>query len=133
MKLGLDPRRTERSAHSLYLEVLAEQGIFGFLMFAFVLYSAFASLSKARRIFNKVSMNSYADLALAFQIGFVGYLTSALFIHGAYPRNLWLLIGVGFAAQQAASSEELNVMRALFRKRLEIGEASLAQKPGKMN
>ena len=27
IKLGLDPRRTERSAHSLYLEILAEQGL----------------------------------------------------------------------------------------------------------
>ena len=51
-------------------------------------------------------MNDLADLALAFQIGFIGYLAAAMFIHGAYPRNLWLLIGVSLAAQQAAKNEE---------------------------
>lgn len=131
MRIGLDPRRTERSAHSLYLEILAEQGLFGLLMFAFVLYSAFRSLKKARDIFSKIAMDGLADLALAFQIGFIGYLTAALFIHGAYPRNQWLLVGVSLAAQQAAKNEEFNVMRILFKKRLQIGEAALAQRTGK--
>lgn len=130
MRIGLDPRRTERSAHSLYLEVLAEQGLLGLLLFGFVLYSSFTSLKKARDIYSKIAMNDLTDLALAFQIGFIGYLAAAMFIHGAYPRNLWLLIGVSLAAQQAAKNEEFNTMRALFRKRLEIGEATLAQRTG---
>ncbi len=67
MRLGLDPRRTERSAHSLYIEVLAEQGILGLLMFAFVLYSTFRSLINGKKIFQKISQDEYADLALAFK------------------------------------------------------------------
>jgi putative inorganic carbon (HCO3(-)) transporter len=131
VRLGLDPRNTERSAHSLYLQVLAEQGIIGFLMFVFVLYSVFNSLSKATRIFKKISLEGEADLTTAYLIGFTGYLVSALFIHGAYPRNLWLLIGIGFAAIPTAKNEELLVARALFRNRLKLKEAALAGKAGK--
>jgi O-antigen ligase len=131
VRLGLDPRNTERSAHSLYLEVLAEQGILGFAMFVYVLYSAFSSLSKSNKIFNKIALEGDADLALAFEIGFVGYLASALFIHGAYPRNLWLLIGVNLAAYQAAKNEELLVARAIFRNRLKLKESSLSAKAGR--
>jgi len=130
MKLGLDPRRTERSAHSLYLEVIAEQGLVGFLLFGYVLFSTFTSLGIARRTFKKIAMDEFSDLALAFQIGFLGYLTAALFIHGAYPRNLWLLIGIGLSAQQMAKNEEEILLHALYKKRLEIGEKTLAQKVG---
>lgn len=132
VKIGLDPRRTERSAHSLYLEVLAEQGLVGFLIFGFLLYSAFASLNKARAIYKKIALHGFEDLVIAVQIGFIGYLVAALFIHGAYPRNLWLLIGISLAAQQAAENEEEKIMRALFKKRLELGETTMAQTTGKI-
>ena len=46
MRIGLDPRRTERSAHSLYLEVLAEQGLLGLLLFGFVPLFVFYQLEK---------------------------------------------------------------------------------------
>ena len=133
MKIGLDPRRTERSAHSLYLEVLAEQGLMGILLFGYVLYSAFASLKKTQALFTKVDLGEYADLALAFQISFVGYLAAAMFIHGAYPRNMWLLIGVSFASQQVAKNEEIEIISALLKKRLELGEPMLTNRTGKTN
>ncbi len=130
VKLGLDPRRTERSAHSLYLEVLAEQGLLGLLMFGFVLYSAFRNMKKAQALFHKISFDGYADLVLAFQIGFIGYLVAAIFIHGAYPRNLWLLTGVGLSTFQAAKNEELLVMQAIARNRFKLGEKALVFKSG---
>jgi putative inorganic carbon (HCO3(-)) transporter len=132
MKIGLDPRRTERSAHSLYLEVLAEQGILGLVMFGFVLYSAFKSLAKARKLFNKIALSEFADLALAFEIGFIGYLAAAIFIHGAYPRNLWLLIGTGLSAQQVARNEQIQAARTIFRQRLKIDAAKTPQSTGKL-
>lgn len=131
VRLGLDPRNTERSAHSLYLEVLAEQGILGFIMFVFVLYSVFSSLTKANQILNKLGLDGEADLALAFEIGFIGYLVSAVFIHGAYPRNLWLLIGIGLSALQMAKNEEIQVAHALFINRLKLKEAALSRKAGR--
>jgi O-antigen ligase len=122
IKLGLDPRRTERSAHSLYLEILAEQGLVGMLFFGLILYSIYKSLTKSRKIFLKIMMQGYADMALSFQIGLTGYLAAAVFIHGAFPRNLWLLIGVGLSAAQMAINEEEKAMKAFYKKRLEMGE-----------
>jgi O-antigen ligase len=131
MQIGLDPRRTERSAHSLYIQVLAEEGILGLIMFIFVLYSTFNSLIKARTLLNKISLNEYADLALAFEIGFAGYLAAAMFIHGAYPRNLWLLVGIGLSAQQVAKNEEIQAARAFFRQRLKINGMRTTRQTGK--
>ncbi|MDK2979741.1 MAG: hypothetical protein PWQ55_88 [Chloroflexota bacterium] len=131
VRLGLDPRRTERSAHSLYLEVLAEQGFLGLVMFIFVLVSAFSSLSKSAKLFKKIGLEDDADLAIAFEIGFIGYLVSALFIHGAYPRNLWLLIGISLAARQVAKNEEMRIAQETLRNRLKFKEAALMRKAGK--
>jgi len=129
-KLGLDPRRTERSAHSLYLEILAEQGLVGMFFFGLILYSVFKSLTKCRKIFLKIEMQGYADIALAFQIGFIGYLSAAVFIHGAFPRNLWLLIGMGLGAAQMAVNEEEGALKAFYKKRLELGEKAKIKENG---
>ena len=131
MRIGLDPRRTERSAHSLYLEVLAEQGLLGLLLFGYVLYATFTSLKKARALFTKIDYLEFADLTLSFQVAFIGYLTAALFIHGAYPRNMWLLIGVGLASFQAAKNEEQAMVSAYLKKRLEIGRLSSSKRTGR--
>jgi putative inorganic carbon (HCO3(-)) transporter len=125
IKLGLDPRRTERSAHSLYLEILAEQGLVGMFFFGLVLTTVFKSLAKGQKIFHKIAMHDYADLVLAVQVGFVGYLSAAVFIHGAFPRNLWLLIGIGLAVAQMAVNEEDVAMKAFYKKRLELGEKAI--------
>lgn len=122
IKLGLDPRRTERSAHSLYLEILAEQGLVGMFFFGLILYLVYKSLAKSRKIFLKIAMLDYADMALSFQIGLAGYLAAAIFIHAAFPRNMWLLVGVGFSSLQAAINEEEKTMKAFYKKRLEMGE-----------
>jgi hypothetical protein len=42
-------------------------------------------------------MEEYANMATGFGIAFVGYLLAALFVHAAYPRYFYLLIGIAFA------------------------------------
>jgi putative inorganic carbon (HCO3(-)) transporter len=102
--LGLDQRRTERSPHSLYLEVAAEQGIVGILVFGTLLYSIFNGLLFAKRTFNQLQSYEMERLAMSFMIGFIGYLTSAVFLHGAYPRPFWVLVGLSLAFSAFAKS-----------------------------
>ena len=93
-RIGLDPRPDARTPHNLYLETLAEVGLAGFLVFGFLLASAVAGAWHARRALP----GKDALLAEGIFVAVVGFLINGIFLHGAYPRYLWLVIGLGLAA-----------------------------------
>ena len=101
-KLGLDSRLTDRSAHNLYLEVAAERGVLGLIVFGsiiiFTLRQAFDTSKKFKQLGNK----DFADLADALGISFIAYLITAIFLHDAYPRFFWVLVGICWALPQSA-------------------------------
>lgn len=105
-ELGLDPRREDRGAHNLYLEVAAETGILGLLTFLLLLGFMFQGLLKAYRIFTRHNREDYAHMTAAFAMGLIGFLTSSLFLHGAYPRYFWLLVGIALAIPNVAANEQ---------------------------
>jgi hypothetical protein len=39
-------------------------------------------------------------------VGFVGYAVSAVFLHGDYPRFLWLLLAVTIAFYETARTQQ---------------------------
>lgn len=96
-ELGGAANDTERDAHNLYLEVLAEQGLIGLGVFAGVLLCVWQRLRRARRLFNRSAHPRMASLAVALQVGFAGYLVTAIFLHGAYLSFLWLLAAMAVA------------------------------------
>jgi O-antigen ligase len=104
-QLGLDPRREEREPHDLYLEVAAQTGIVGLLTFLFLLVLMFRGMLDGSRRLRDLNLPDYANLAMAFAIGVLGYLTSSIFLHGAYPRYFWLLFGIAMAIPQIAQNE----------------------------
>ena len=79
--------------HNLYLEVAAETGLPGLIAFAGALVTCFLYLRRARVRFRRALDKSSASLATAFQLALIGYLVSSLFLHGHFPRHLWLLFG----------------------------------------
>jgi putative inorganic carbon (hco3(-)) transporter len=87
------------AAHNLYFEVLAETGTLGFAIFAVIIWASFSAVWKARKIFLQIHLSDYAVLVTSFAIGLTGYLVAAMFIHGAYPRYFYLLIGIAMALQ----------------------------------
>lgn len=87
----------ERTPHSFYLQIAAEHGIIGLLTWGGVLVLTFARLREARRRFLAVGDTRFAELASALTIGYVGYLCTAIFLHGAYPQFLWLQVGMAVA------------------------------------
>lgn len=98
---------TERDAHSLYLEVAAEQGVVGFVVFVGLLLTVWRRLRAAELLFNASGERRMADLSVAVKVGFLGYLVTSLFLHGAYGYMLWLQVGMAVAlvviAQRAAA------------------------------
>ena len=83
-----------RNPHNYYLEIAAEHGLIGLLLFSGFMFVALARLRFARGLFQRVGDHRLAELAVALQIGFLGYMVSALFLHGSYPRLLWLQVSL---------------------------------------
>jgi putative inorganic carbon (hco3(-)) transporter len=103
-KIGLDPRTENREPHNLFLEVAAETGIIGLVVFFTVLYFTYQGIRQAWLTFKRLKLDEYSNLVAIFGIGVLGYFTAALFIHGAYPRYMWLLIGLALALPQVAKN-----------------------------
>jgi hypothetical protein len=96
--IGFNVRLTDRPAHSLYLEIAAEQGALGLAAFGLVVASAFGGLLAARRR-HRPGRPDRASLVGAFAVGLAGVLVAALFLQSSYPHALWLLIGIGLAVR----------------------------------
>ncbi len=103
--LGIDPRTREQEPHNLYLEVLSETGLVGLVVFSALLYLMFRGMFQARSMLIDAQLQSYADMLAALMLGITGYLIASLFLHAAYPRYFWLLVGIALAAPEFAKYE----------------------------
>lgn len=114
--LGLDARGESRAAHSLPLQVLAEQGVVGFLAFGAVIGGAFVCLSFARRRLD--DGGAAADdrsLVVGLRDAFIGYLVAGIFLHDAFQQYLWLLLALCWATVPAAEGT-LRGLRSVIRR-----------------
>ncbi len=88
------------AAHDLYLEVAAETGFVGLALFALLIAAAARSVWNARQRFLESKLAEYSHMITGFGLAFMSYLVASLFIHGAFPRYLYLLLGIAFALRQ---------------------------------
>jgi O-antigen ligase len=91
------------AAHNLYVEVAAETGLVGLGAFLALLWGAFRSLGEARSAAVDRAAHELGESLWALRAGLIAYLGSAVFIHAAYPRYLWLLLGLSLAAANLAA------------------------------
>jgi O-antigen ligase len=92
--IGIDPRPQERSAHSLYLESLAETGLVGTVAFLGVLWLALAGAWRARsRLGGRDAL-----LGEGLFVALCAFLICAVTLHSAYARYEWIFLGLGLAA-----------------------------------
>jgi putative inorganic carbon (HCO3(-)) transporter len=103
-RIGLDPRTSARQAHSLYLEVAAEMGLAGIAIFSVIMWNVYFSLANSWKRLKQAAEKEYAHYILSIFIGIFGYFVAALFIHAAYPRYMWLLVGIALAMPQVVDS-----------------------------
>lgn len=87
---------TERRAHNLYLEIAADTGLIGFGVFMAMVSITCAQLWRLSR-FLSLRRPEHANLASALLFGLVAYLASGMFLHLAYARYYWLLLGLANA------------------------------------
>ncbi len=98
--IGIELRAEPRDPHSLYVQLLAENGLLGFLAFIGVIASLFGGLAKAKRSveYLPILKQTWSPWISSLQASLVGYLIAATFLHGAYIRYFWILAGLGIAA-----------------------------------
>ncbi|GAB4501963.1 MAG: hypothetical protein Fur0035_15080 [Anaerolineales bacterium] len=96
-QLGIDPRAENRSAASLYIEIAAEEGLMGIVVFSILIFSVYSGLNSARRTFERLKKPDMVSMTVAVAISMTVYLSSALFINSAYPRPFWILVGLSLA------------------------------------
>jgi probable O-glycosylation ligase (exosortase A-associated) len=79
------PEFTERDVgvHSIYFEVLAENGFITFGLFVFLLLSSFASLQKVKRISRQHGLPRFHYYAQMLQASLAGYAVSGAFLEFA--------------------------------------------------
>ncbi len=103
-KLGLALVASEREAHNTYLEILSETGIVGFLVFSLMFGSCIYGIIKARELFLRYKYFDYAGMTVGFLGGFAAYFFAAIFVHNAFPRHYYLLLGIAFAIHVVAQN-----------------------------
>lgn len=108
LQIGLSPDQDQnRNAHNFYLEVLTEHGLIGLGLLLTMIVMAFRRFMEGQRLYARLGDQRMADLGGFLQVAFAGYAFSAFFLHGDYPRFLWLLLGVAIAfgagAREAAA------------------------------
>lgn len=91
-------------AHNVYLQVLAELGIPGLILFLTILGFSLSCAARAARRFMRQGDVPLELLARAVVVGLVGTLAADFFLSRQYSKQLWLLLALGPALLAIASS-----------------------------
>ncbi|MFL5802110.1 MAG: O-antigen ligase family protein [Roseiflexaceae bacterium] len=103
--VGLRVLAADRQAHNLYLGLAAETGALGLLCFFLILYVALRDLHRTRKRWQH-TRPELANMATAFMLAIITYLTTGVFLHFAFIRYFWLILALGGAANYIAAQEE---------------------------
>jgi O-antigen ligase len=93
---------TPKVAHNTYLEVFAELGLIGLLMFGAILVASLVLALRAIPEFGRRREYQTELFARGYFVGVCGLLAAFVFISGQYEKQLWLLVGATAALSSVA-------------------------------
>jgi O-antigen ligase len=102
---------TPKVAHNMYLQVLAELGVVGLVLFATILGFSLVCASKAARLARLGGDREMEILSRALVVALIGLLAAYFFVSSEYSKQLWLLLALCPAAL-AITRAELAARRA---------------------
>lgn len=105
-ELGLDDRREDRGAHSLYLQFAAELGIMGILWLATILLVLFRRLNGTRRRLAAAGLTTASHQMAAYLMAFTLFFSFSLLRHLSIPRYFMVAVAFAVAAPYAISRRE---------------------------
>jgi putative inorganic carbon (hco3(-)) transporter len=103
------PGDRDYEAHILFGDIAAETGILGVVTFFGLMALTIVLLVRARRAAIAVGRGDLSDLASAFLLVIVVYLSTGLFLHLSYQRFYWLAMALAAAAALAVAREAKRV------------------------
>jgi O-antigen ligase len=89
-------------AHNMYLEILAEMGITGFILFMGMLVSFFRCLKRLGK-----AEFPYNLRAKSFFVGHMGFFIAALFLHAQQEKGFWLIMFMAVAMERMWKKKEV--------------------------
>jgi O-antigen ligase len=92
----------ERNSHSYYLEVAAEHGLVGLGIVLSMMWIANKRFAAAGKNYLSTGDRRTSDLLIALRVSYISYLFSAIFLHGAFPRFLWLYMAIAVAVYKGS-------------------------------
>ena len=96
--LGLDYRLEERQPHSLPIEVAAELGVLGMTWWLIGAVVLGRGLFRARRVAQSLGDQEMTHLVEVIVVSMAGFVTTAIFLHLAFARSFWMMVGIAVAA-----------------------------------
>ncbi len=94
---GLRALEGPRETHCMFLEIPAETGIPGMLLFMSMLASTILSVLRTRSQFINSDRETEQTVS-AFLLAMTGYLVMGIFLHMSYVRYFWLILAMTDAA-----------------------------------
>jgi hypothetical protein len=98
-EIGFRRLETDRRAHNMYLEELADTGIIGFAVFMSILGLTLLELMRVRRAWQH-SRPDIAYLMVGLIVAIIAYMSTAVFLHLSYVRYYWVILALAGAATQ---------------------------------
>jgi len=86
---------TPKVAHNVYLQILAELGVIGLVLFLCLIATSISAAVRAAREFALQGDRRMELLTRAVVIALAGLLVADFFISDQYSKQLWLLLGLG--------------------------------------
>ena len=86
-------------AHTMYLEIMAEMGAVGILLFLGVLLSAFKAMGRTIK-----RHDQFSGYARGIWLGLSGFMVSAFFLHAQQEKTLWLIVFLALAVDRLSQS-----------------------------
>jgi len=99
--IGIEFRAEARDPHSLYVQLLAETGILGTIVFLAMIFFLIQALNKAcRAIELSPHLHEWLPWISAIRLAILSYLLTSIFLHNAYIRYFWILVAMALAGIQ---------------------------------
>jgi competence ComEA-like helix-hairpin-helix protein len=115
---------TPRAVHNMYLNILVELGLVGFILFALLILGTFIVAGRALRAFVRGGDWEAEILARGLIVGTIGMLAAFFFLSAQYEKQLPLLLGVLIALSSLARTPPRGVSRTTTVDELPVGERS---------
>ncbi len=91
--------------HNSFLELLAETGIIGLVLFLSVVAGCLACAWQAAGLFERLGDTAMAGLSRGVVVAMLAILTAGMFISGQTDRRMWVVLALGPALWAAAKRE----------------------------